>query len=81
MGWRDRTVDCAGSVLFRGSMPPRLQEFTAPLKAARVSGKSVPAGDNHWAAELSHPKWGQARVACLRDIGPPPTMLIDYDPG
>lgn len=79
LGWRRKSVDCAGSVLFRGAMPPRLAEFAPALKAAGVTGKSVPAGDSHWRAELQHPKWGQATVICLRNAPPPPSTLIDFD--
>lgn len=80
MNWRNRSVECIGSILFRGGMPPRLSEFAAPLKAARVGGKSVDAEGHHWAAELKHADWGTAKVICLRDMPPPPAFLIDLDP-
>ena len=80
MGWRNRSVECVGSVLFRGGMPPRLSEFAPALKAARVGGKKVEAEGNHWAAELKHADWGTAKVICLRDVPAPPPFLIDLDP-
>lgn len=80
MGWRDRTVTNAGSVLFRGRMPPRLQEFAPALTAAGVVAEPVPADGNHWAADLRHPQWGAARAVCFRDAPTPSAALVDFAP-
>ncbi len=38
----------------------------------------IPAAN--WALRLSHPKWGEADVVCLRECPRPPQQLIDFDP-
>ena len=80
MGWRDRTVTCAGSVLFRGRMPPRLQEFAPALKAAGGAAEPAPADGDLGVADLRHPQWGAARAVCLRDAPTPSAALVDFAP-
>jgi hypothetical protein len=79
--WRNKKTTCAGSVLFRGSVPPRAEEF------AHLAGRggfeiapAEPGGAAHWGLLVSHPKWGRARVTCLRDCPRPGRQLIDLDP-
>jgi uncharacterized protein YegJ (DUF2314 family) len=79
VGWRNRTSECSGSVLFRGTVPPRFNEFTPALKQLGVKGQAQPAGSNHWSMLLGHPQWGKINVVCLRDVHPPPAVLIDWD--
>lgn len=80
MGWQDRQSQCAGSVLFRGSLPPRADDF-AFLKAQGVSITSTEAGEGtHWMLELEHPQWGKATVICLRNAPRLPQLMIDLDP-
>ncbi|HEY7115264.1 MAG TPA: DUF4026 domain-containing protein [Tepidisphaeraceae bacterium] len=78
--WRNKKTTCAGSVLFRGRVAPRAEEFASlgdrgfviqPVEASRAA---------HWAIKLAHPQLGQADVICLRDCPRPPRQLIDFDP-
>ena len=80
LGWRSKGLECVGSALFRGTLPPRLEDF-AQLAAAgvRVAPKPAPA-DAHWAAALDHPKWGPAEVVCLRRFVPVPRPVVQFDP-
>jgi uncharacterized protein YegJ (DUF2314 family) len=78
MSWWKKEITCAGSVLYRGSMPPRAEEFSA-LKACGISiNPKASMHSAHWELELSHEKWGRGRLTCLRDVPPPPEILIDH---
>jgi len=77
--WLRKDVSCAGSVLFRGSMPPRRER----LESLSCPGMEVTAqeagADCHWALDMKHPEWGEASVACFRDLGAPPSVLAEMD--
>jgi uncharacterized protein YegJ (DUF2314 family) len=81
--WKKDDVTFGGCVLFRGSMPPRLENFSQ-LKAAGVSIEKVAAGPkgpdgSHWSADIAHPDWGFASVICLRDFMPVPLEVVKHD--
>lgn len=78
--WRNKKTSCAGSVLFRGKVAPRASEFAhLAQRGFKVTAvEAMPAA--HWAQRLSHPKWGEAMVVCLRECPRPPKQLIDFDP-
>lgn len=79
--WWKKDLKCTGSVLFRGSMPPRLEEFEG-LKQRDIEIEPLPAiAGAHWHADLQHHQWGQAQLVCLRDCPPPPPELIRYAMG
>lgn len=82
MAWweRSKAVEQVGSVLFRGALPPRLENF--PELARRgIDVRPLPAADGvHWAATLDHPQHGSATLTCLRDAPLPPESLFDMDP-
>jgi uncharacterized protein YegJ (DUF2314 family) len=65
--------------LFRGAMPPRAEEFRYLAKSGIEVLPREPAPPLHWALDLKHPQWGEATLACFREIGPPPRVLIDVD--
>ncbi len=79
LDWLRKDVSCAGSVLFRGSIPPRRER----IESLRDEGMEVavlePSPEAHWAVTLNHPEWGEATVVCLRDLGPPPRVLAEVD--
>lgn len=78
--WRNKKTACAGSVLFRGRLAPRAQEFAHLEQRGFKVWNMEPGPAANWALRLSHPKWGQADVVCLRDCPRPPRHLIDFDP-
>ena len=81
MGWLNRSVHCAGSVLFRGRMPPRLEELSGLSKyGVRVRPKKQDPRV-HWAADLEHERWGKSLVVCLRNVPRPPTEWMAHDAG
>ena len=82
MAWwkKQRTVEQTGSVHFRGTIPPRLENF-ASLAHQGIRIEPRPCGDDaHWQAELTHSAWGKAELGCLRHSPPPPRLLLQYDP-
>jgi uncharacterized protein YegJ (DUF2314 family) len=79
--WLKKNIAYTGSVLFRGSLPPRLDELTGLRQAGvRVKPREV-ASDAHWAADLSHPAWGEAILVCPRGVPRPPPEMIEHDTG
>lgn len=79
LGWLNRQVDCFGSVLFRGSIPPLLSNFTQ-LEPAGVSIRNLEAGPNaHWRAELTHREWGEAEICCFREFVPVAPVVVKFD--
>ena len=82
MSWASKKVDCAGGVWFRGSMPPRLENFTQLAEAGVVvRPQQVEKGEQVlWRAELEHPAWGVAQVMCLRNFCMVPREVVAHDP-
>ena len=81
MAWfESKGVDCAGSVLFRGSLPPRAEEFEFLTQEGFELDRTPDAPDLHWRLSATHPKWGAAEIVCLREKLMPPDYLIDFDP-
>lgn len=77
--WLNRKIRFAGSVLFRGTLPPRAEDFS-PLKRQGCSLRLHPKNEAaHWILQLEHPQWGEATVACLKNLPPPPSTLIECD--
>ena len=79
IAWFEREVPCRGSVLFRGTMPPRPEEFDHLAGLGVAIERLEPAPAAHWGLKLRHPQWGDAMMVCLRHVGPPPKELIDLD--
>lgn len=75
-----RNKEFAGSVFFRGSLPPRAQEFAHLSKQGIAIAPLEPNDAAHWRLHLRHPGWGEAIVVALRDVPMPPHTIIDYDP-
>ncbi|HEV8606169.1 MAG TPA: DUF4026 domain-containing protein [Tepidisphaeraceae bacterium] len=77
-GWRDRSVECSGIVLFRG-LPPRLENFSQ-FAREKMRVTPITAGpDELWAATLEHGSWGKATIRCARNFQPVPRMVLEFD--
>ena len=69
-----------GSVLFRGAIPPRLENFYF-LKDVGVELTPESAGEESvWAARARHPQWGEAMLICPRQFQAPSRPLLEFDP-
>jgi hypothetical protein len=78
--WRNRAVDLVGSVLFRGSMPPRADNFQYLTKHGVRVDEVDPQNENlTWCLSAKHPAWGDAEIFCPRGMPPPARVLIDFD--
>lgn len=67
-----------GSVLFRGNLAPRAEEFDF-LASHAIEVTTLP-GDakSLWTCKLRHRQWGDAELLCLKDLPPPPQGIIDH---
>lgn len=65
-----------GAVYFRGTLPPRPEEF-AFLRQQGISIKRrEPSPVMHWALELEHPHWGRGYIAAFKDNGHCPKFVL-----
>jgi hypothetical protein len=71
------TVNARGCVLYPGPIPPPLAQLSS-LRDPIIVSPTTPAAEHVWAADVVHPLWGSARLACLRQATPPPVELIDH---
>jgi hypothetical protein len=79
MDWFRRTSECFGSVLFRGTLPPRPEELRG-LDSASVQATAAPAReDTFWALDLEHPQWGKAELVAFRGMEPVEPLLVEHD--
>jgi hypothetical protein len=78
--WRQKKTTCAGSVLFRGAVAPRPEEFHHLAERGFTIAPAPASPAAHWGLRLSHPKLGDADVVCMRNAPRPPRKLIDFDP-
>lgn len=71
----------AGSVLYRGTMSPRAEEY-AFLRKKGIEIDVSPGDDQaYWSMTLRHPKLGDAKVAAFRDMPPYPQWEIQMSQG
>jgi hypothetical protein len=71
-----RELPASGRVLFPGALPPPFEQFSAACGQGTVSPASTSA-DQAWAAQCTHPAWGPAEIAALRQSTPLPAELVD----
>lgn len=76
MSWFRRKLRCLGSVAYRGTVPPRPQEFKYITQSGVRIVERTSNERAHWEFTVAHPKWGAADIVCLRHIGPPPDDLL-----
>jgi uncharacterized protein YegJ (DUF2314 family) len=77
MGWLQKSMPIAGSVLFRGSLPPKLSDLRMP-PGATVTPRTTGA-NAHWVADATSPALGHAELICLRDPPAVPKELVAFD--
>ncbi|MFN3166825.1 MAG: DUF2314 domain-containing protein [Phycisphaeraceae bacterium] len=76
----NKSLDMMGSVLFRGTMQPRVEEFLS-LKDRGFEVTDQQRGEGGgWLLNLRHPKMGEVSVISLKDPMMPPPFLIGLDP-
>lgn len=80
MRFRKKKLTGVGSVLFRGTLPARAEEFEF-LRRDGIEIRPSKPGDSHWALSLNHPRWGPAELVCLRNAPLPPPTIIEYSSG
>lgn len=69
-----------GSVLFRGTMAPRVEEFDSLRdRGFEFTGKKQ-GDDGGWILDVRHEKIGEATVISMKDPMLPPPFLIQLDP-
>lgn len=79
LSWFARDVQFAGSAFFRGTFPLRAENFEH-LKGLGVEITAAEPSENAmWSLQLRHPEWGQAMLACIREMPMPPHILIEWD--
>jgi hypothetical protein len=78
-GFLRSELPASGRVLYAGAIPPPLEQLSA-LRDPVVCQPCTPEADQVWAADVTHPSWGKARIACLRGSSPVPVELIDCTP-
>lgn len=78
--WLRKSTPCTGIVLFRGTLPPRAEDFV-PLRKQGITLKRFPEHpERHWGLKLLHPSWGEADLLARRDFKLPPVQYASYDP-
>jgi uncharacterized protein YegJ (DUF2314 family) len=79
-GWKNRSIEHNGMVLFRG-LPPRLENFAQQFARSRIRvTPGSPTPDAHWNATLEHATWGKALITCPRRFEPVPHAMLQFDP-
>ena len=80
--WRNRAIDAVGSAFFRGSMPPRADDFDFVTKHGVRLERVEPDNENLiWCLRARHDAWGEAEIFCPRGMPAPPRQLIEFDAG
>ncbi len=72
-----RDLPAAGRVLYPGAIGPPLEQLSA-LREPVTCTRTTPSPDQVWAIAATHPLWGAADIACLRQLMPVPAELIDH---
>jgi uncharacterized protein YegJ (DUF2314 family) len=81
MSWFKKSLTATGSVLFRGSLPPRAEEFEEQFAKAGITVRPRPAPDDaHWRLRLEKPGWGKTDLVCPRQFARVPTAVVAFDP-
>ncbi len=77
--WLRKNVTCVGEVLFRGSLPPRPEEFACLRERGLTVKRPKAKPDMQWALTLEHPEWGRAVLYCRKeDDANPPLFMIKH---
>jgi hypothetical protein len=76
LSFLQRDLPAAGRVLFPGRIPPPVEQFSAAFAQATITA-AAKTPDRVWAAQYTHPAWGTAEIAALRQSCPLPAELVD----
>lgn len=80
-GLFQRDLPGVGSVLYRGTMAPRAEEYEY-LRKHGFELSPMPVAENaHWGLKLNHAKLGSAELVAIRGFRPPPKELLEFDMG
>lgn len=80
MGWTHRKLPYIGSVHFRGTLPPRVEDFAFLKKQGLTISPHDDDENAHWRVRLGHTDWGRAVVSAMRKPPRLPRDLIEFDP-
>jgi hypothetical protein len=80
MWWKKR-LDLIGAAFFRGALAPSLESLTSLQRSGCAVSPLAPASHESWAAQLTHPAWGQARLAAPRQAPALPAEQIEFGCG
>jgi len=76
-GFLQSELPASGYVFYPGAIPPPLEQLSR-LREPVVCQPAAPSADQVWAANVTHPTWGKAQIACLRACPPASAVLIDH---
>jgi len=79
--WLKKRVTFAGSVFFRGTLPPRAGDFAFLTKEGISVRPGTASPQRHWALSLTHPHWGTATLHCPREQIRVPPVTVEYSVG
>ena len=80
MSWRNKQVDLTGAVHFRGTMPPRAENFAFMQKQGFKFKRMEPNASAHWGLHCRHEKYGSVWMTAVRNAPPLPPSFIEWDP-
>lgn len=72
-----KPVLLAGSVHFRGNLPPRAEEFEYMRGHGCDIQRAQVRENAHWELKLKHPRWGDATLTAMKQM-PLPTRLLEW---
>lgn len=70
-------LPASGVVFYPGAIPPPLEQLSG-LRDPVVVRPATAAPHQVWVANVVHPSWGDAQIACLRAFPPPLAEIIDH---
>jgi hypothetical protein len=76
-GFLHSDLPASGCVFYPGAIPPPLEQLSG-LREPVVCRPAPPAAHQVWVANVTHPSWGDAQIACLRAFPPAPAEIIDH---
>lgn len=77
--WLQRSTPRVGCVLFRGTLPPRAEDFFSLRKQGITLKRFPEKPERHWGLKLLHPTWGEADLLCMRGFNPSPASSVRFD--
>ena len=79
LDWLKRKTTFTGSVLFRGSLPPKPAEFLPQFQKAGIQATQRQVKPPIlWGVSLKHPEWGTATLFCTGSKARPSRLLIEH---